>query len=148
MTDRIEKTAELNAPIERVWGALTDHAQFSQWFGVDLEGPFIVGQRARGRMTHSGYEQVIWEAQILKMEPPTLFALTWHPYAVEPGVDYSSEPSTLVEFRLEPAGERTRIFIVESGFDAVPAHRRDAARRAHDGGWDAQIRNFRNHVES
>ena len=148
MTDRIEKTIDLKAPVERVWRALTDHEEFGQWFRVDLEGPFAPGQLSRGRITHPGYEHVAWEARVVRMDAPRLFSLTWHPYAVELGVDYSQEPSTLVEFRLEPTPGGSRLTVVESGFDALPAHRRDTAFRMNDGGWAAQMENIRAHVEA
>src|SRR6476646_5598196 len=99
--DKIEKQIELKAPVGRVWLALTDHRQFSEWFRVDLENPFVPGQVTRGRVTYPGYEHLTFEAVVQKMEPERLFSLTWHPYAVDPKKDYSSEPSTLVEFRLE-----------------------------------------------
>jgi uncharacterized protein YndB with AHSA1/START domain len=147
MTDRIEKSIELRAPIERVWRALTDHTEFGEWFRVKLEGPFVPGEMARGRITHPGYEHVTWEAKIVAMESPRLFSLTWHPYAVDPAVDYSQEASTLVEFRLEPTSSGTRLVITESGFDALPAHRRANALRMNDGGWAQQIKNIQAHVD-
>jgi uncharacterized protein YndB with AHSA1/START domain len=149
MTDRIEKTSDLKASIERVWTALTDHAQFGQWFGVKLEGPFVVGQTARGKMTYAGYEHVIWQAKVLTIAPDQhLFAFNWHPYGVDSKIDYSKETPTLVEFRLEPIAAGTRISIIESGFDAVPAHRREEAFRMNDKGWTQQVENIRRHVES
>jgi uncharacterized protein YndB with AHSA1/START domain len=147
MTDRIEKTVELKAPVERVWRALTDHDEFGQWFAVKLEGPFAPGQLARGMITHPGYEHVVWEAQVVAMDSPRLFSFTWHPYAVDPNVDYSQEPPTLVEFRLEPTPDGTRLVIVESGFDALPDHRRPEALRMNDGGWAQQTLNIKAHVE-
>ena len=48
MTDRIEKTIELKAPVSRVWKALTDHHEFGKWFKVRLEGPFVPGKVSRG----------------------------------------------------------------------------------------------------
>jgi uncharacterized protein YndB with AHSA1/START domain len=149
MTDRIEKSAELNAPIDRVWRALTDHVEFGAWFGVKLEGPFVVGQTARGQITHPGYEHVVWQAKIVTIDPEQrLFAMRWHPYGVDPKVDYAKEPQTLIEFRLKPTATGAHISIVESGFDAVPAHRRDEAFRMNDKGWTQQIDNIRRHVES
>ncbi|QCI63291.1 SRPBCC family protein [Phreatobacter stygius] len=147
MSDRIEKTIELNAPVERVWRALTDHKEFGEWFRVKLDGPFTPGEVSTGRITYPGYEHVKWEARVKQMEAPRLFSFTWHPYAVEPDVDYSKEPPTLVEFRLEPVTKGTRLTIVESGFDALPSHRRPDALRMNDGGWDEQLRNIQAHVE-
>jgi uncharacterized protein YndB with AHSA1/START domain len=148
MTDRITKSIELHAPVERVWRALTDPTEFGTWFRVKLEGPFVPGQPSRGRITHPGYEDVVWEATVVAMDEPRLFSFTWHPYAVDPAVDYSQETPTLVEFRLTPTAAGTRLVIVESGFGALPAHRRAEALRMNQGGWEQQIRNIRAHVES
>lgn len=147
MTDRIEKTIELRAPIERVWRALTDHNEFGAWFRVKLEHPFTPGTVSRGQMTHTGYEHVMWEATIKQMDAPRFFSFTWHPYAVEPDVDYSGETPTLVEFHLEPIANGTRLSVTETGFDAVPGHRRAEAFRMHEGGWAQQLGNIQAHVE-
>ena len=146
MTDRIEKTIELNAPISRVWRALTDYQEFGEWFRVRLEGPFVPGQIARGRITYPGYEHLRWEAIVQKMEPERLFSFTWHPYAVDPNEDYSKEPPTLVEFILEPTAKGTSLRIVESGFDKLPSKRREEAFRMNERGWSAQLENIAQHV--
>jgi uncharacterized protein YndB with AHSA1/START domain len=146
MEDRIEKRIELKAPITRVWRALTDYREFGAWFRVDLEGPFVVGQLARGKITHPGYEHVVWQATVVKMEHERLFAFTWHPYAVDPNVDYAKEPPTLVEFRLEPAETGTVLVLTESGFGALPNDRQLEAFRRNDGGWTQQMKNIESHV--
>ena len=145
MTDRIEKTVEIKAPIARVWKALTDHREFGTWFRVRLEGPFVPGKPAGGQITYPGYEHVRMEVVVQKMQPERLFSFTWHPNAVDP-VDYSQEPSTLVEFTLEPTANGTLLRVVESGFDKIPANRRDEAFRMNDGGWEEQMRNIASHV--
>src|SRR6476619_2844644 len=111
MNDRIEKRIELTAPISRVWRALTDHREFGEWFRVKIDGPFVPGQVSTGHITHPGYEHVKWDATVQKMEPEKLFSYTWHPYAVDPAVDYSTEPPTLVEFRLEEIPTGTLLLI-------------------------------------
>src|SRR3954468_806000 len=121
MNDRIEKRIELNAPVSRVWRALTDHREFGEWFRVKLEGPFVPGQVARGRITYSGYEHIKWEAIIQKMEPERLFSFIWHPYAIDSNKDYSQEAPTLVEFRLEKTASGTLILLTESGFGNIPS---------------------------
>jgi uncharacterized protein YndB with AHSA1/START domain len=83
---------------------------------------------------------------VQKIEPERLFSFTWHPYAVEPGVDYSNETPTLVEFTLEPTSTGTLLRVVESGFDKIPKHRRDEAFRMNEGGWEEQMRNIARHV--
>ena len=145
-TDRIEKRIELEAPVERVWRALTDYREFGQWFGVNLEAPFVVGESTRGRITYPGYEHLIMEVTVQKIEPPRLFSFHWHPYAIDPNVDYSEEPPTLVEFELESTATGTLLTVSESGFDAIPASRRDEAFRMNEGGWTAQLTNIEKHV--
>jgi uncharacterized protein YndB with AHSA1/START domain len=146
MDNKIEKRIELNAPVARVWRALTDYREFGEWFRVALEGPFVVGQATRGHITWPGYEHLVWEAVVQKMEPERLFSFTWHPYAVDPAVDYSSEPPTLVEFRLEKTATGTLLILTESGFENVPAHRRAEAFRMNGNGWAQQMKNIETHV--
>jgi uncharacterized protein YndB with AHSA1/START domain len=147
-TDRIEKHVELNAPVARVWRALTDHREFGQWFRVDLESPFVPGKLTRGRITYPGYEHLVMEVVVRRMEPQTLFSFNWHPYAVDPKADYSKEPPTLVEFRLGPTATGTLLHVSESGFDALPPGRRDEAFRMNAGGWAAQMDNIERHVQA
>ncbi len=110
--DQIEKQIHINAPVERVWRALTDHHEFGQWFGVKIEAPFVAGQASTGHMTIPGYEQVKWEAIVQEVDSERfLFAYTWHPYAVETGRDYSQELPTRVEFRLQPSGRGTSLTV-------------------------------------
>src|SRR4029453_50870 len=132
-TDRIEKNIELKAPVARVWKALTDHTEFGKWFRVNLESPFVPGKTTRGKITYPGYEHVVMEVVVQRMEKEQLFSFHWHPYAVDPKIDYSKEPPTLVEFRLESTPTGTRLFVTESGFDAIPIARRAEAFRMNSG---------------
>lgn len=144
--DRVEKQIELKAPVARVWRALTDYREFSKWFQVNLEAPFVPGQTVRGRITYPGYEHHTMEVVVQKMEPERLFSFTWHPYALDLQKDYSKEPSTLVEFRLEPKGDGTLLTVTESGFSKLPADRRLEAFRMNDDGWAEQMKNIERHV--
>src|ERR1700685_4216039 len=151
MKDRIEKRIELEAPVARVWRALTDYREFGEWFRVKLEGPFVPGQVSRGQITYPGYEHVKWEALVQKMEPERLFSFTWpHPKSLgedDDQQDYSQEPTTLVEFRLENTANGTLLVLTESGFDQLPADRRLEAFRRNDGGWTEQTKNIEAHVK-
>jgi uncharacterized protein YndB with AHSA1/START domain len=147
MVDRIEKRIELKAPVSRVWRALTDYREFGAWFRVKLDGPFAPGQVARGHITYPGYEHLMWEATVETMDFEHLFSFRWHPYAVDPARDYSQEPTTLVEFRLEARGTGTLLIVSESGFESIPEGRRFEAFRMNDGGWTLQMTNIANHVE-
>ena len=148
MVEHIRKTVDLKAPIERVWRALSDPAQFGAWFRVKIDTPFVAGEYARGHMTYPGYEHIAWEVRIVAMEQPTLFSFTWHPYAIDPNIDYSGETPTLVEFHLKSIDGGTHLTITETGFENVPPHRMPDALRMNDNGWATQAQNIKAHVES
>jgi len=138
-TDCIRKEILLRAPQPRVWKALSDAQEFGAWFGMKLEGGFVPGQPVFGRLTHPGYEHLRVEMRVENMDAETLFSYRWHPYALDVKKDYSKEPMTLVEFRLEAVEGGTLLKVVESGFDQLPPERRDEAFRMNDGGWTQQV---------
>ena len=149
MSDRIERSTTINAPIGRVWEAISDHKQFGEWFRVALDQPFEAGKPSTGRITHPGYEHIHWNADVVAVDAPSRLALCWHPYAIDPNADYSNEPKTLVEFRLTPKGDSsTELTVTESGFDALHESRRDEAFRMNSGGWEQQMLNVREFAEA
>jgi len=147
-TDRIQKTVLINANRSRVWRALTDAKEFGQWFRVKLESRFAPGELTSGHVTYPGYEHLRFEVVVERMDPEHYFSFRWHPYAVDPKIDYSQEPMTQVEFKLEPVSQGTRLTVSESGFDLIPAARRNEAFRMNEGGWAVQCENLRKHVDS
>ena len=146
MEDVIEKQIEIAAPMGRVWRALTDSRQFGEWFRVSLDGPFVAGKPVGGQITFPGYEHLRMEIEVKTIEPETYFSYTWHPYAVDPKVDYTQETPTLVEFRLKPAEGGTLLTVKESGFDKIPSARRAEAFRKNSGGWEQQMKNIEVYV--
>lgn len=148
-TDRIERQIILKAPRAKVWRALTNAEEFGNWFGVNFKGKsFVAGQRTQGQLSYPGYEHVIMEVLIDQIVPKKLFSWRWHPYAVKPEIDYSQEEATLVVFELKDAEGGTLLTVVESGFDKVPAARRDEAFRMNTGGWEQQMKRIEKHVSA
>ena len=146
-TDRIERTILLKAPRSRVWRALSNAAEFGAWFGVDFQGKaFAAGKPVRGKITYPGYEHIVMEVQIERIEPERLLSWRWHPAAMDPAVDYSDEPTTLVEFVLAEVEGGTMLTVVESGLDKIPLARRAMVFRLNSSGWDEQMRNIEKHV--
>ena len=145
-TDSIRKEIHLRAPRTRVWKALADAEEFGTWFGMKLEGRFVPGQPVFGRITHPDYQHIHLEMRIERMEPESLFSYRWHPYPMDAARDYSKEPMTLVEFRLEATEGGTLLKVVESGFDRLPPDRRDEAFRMNDAGWAGQLPRIERHV--
>jgi len=149
-TDRIEKRIVLKAPLERVWRAVSDARQFGSWFGVAFDGEFVPGRRMIGRCTpttvdaevakeQERYAGVAFEITVERIEPMRLFAYRWHPFAIDPNIDYSTEPTTLVTFELAEIAGGTELTIVETGFDSIPLGRRTDAFEANEEGWAAQL---------
>ena len=147
MTHRIEKQTFLRAPIQRVWRALSDPKEFGAWFGVAMESTeFVPGASARGQVTYEGYEHLVWEARVERVEPPHLLAFRWHPHAIDESIDYDKEPTTLVQFELREVEGGTLLTLIESGFDALPESRRASAYRGNEGGWTEQMVNVERYV--
>ena len=149
-TDRIVRKILLRAPRERVWNAISDARQFGTWFGVEFNGAFAPGKSINGKVVGTKVDATvaarqkanagkIFELAIDRIEPMRLFSYRWHPYAVEPGIDYSKEPMTLVVFELEDAPEGTMLTVTESGFDGIPLERRAKAFERNGEGWTMQM---------
>lgn len=149
LTDRIEKQVVLKAPLERVWRAVSNAEEFGRWFGCRFEDGFSPGRRVPGKIADPpGYEDLEWDILVERMEPERVFSFRWHPGSVEPGVDLSHEPRTLVTFTLEEVPEGTRLTLVESGFDALPPQRCSRAFSDNERGWSIQMERIARHVEA
>jgi uncharacterized protein YndB with AHSA1/START domain len=146
MKNEIEKQIDVKAPLSRVWRALTDYREFGRWFQVRLDGPFVPGQACAGAMTYPGFEGKPFTVMVKEIQPERLFSYTWHPYALDPDRDYDAEPQTLVVFTLQEIAGGTRLTVNESGFDSLPADRREEAFSMNEGGWEAQLQNVARHV--
>lgn len=145
--DRIVKTIEIQAPVSRVWEALTDHEQFGTWFRVALDQPFEPGGKSTGQMTEPGCEHMTWLATVERMEPERFFSFRWHDYDESSELDISAQPTTVVEFHLEPTPAGTRLTIIESGFAALGDPRRLEAMRSNTRGWEIQAGRIAAYVE-
>ena len=156
-SDRIEKRIMLNAPRARVWKALTNAEEFGNWFGVKLDGPFEAGAALRGVIVPTKADAEIAKAQepyagkpfeitVERIDPERLFSFRWHPFAVEPDVDYSNEPTTLIEFTLEEKPHGVMLTVTESGFDRIPLERRAKAFTANEGGWTMVVTLIEKHL--
>lgn len=145
-TDRIEKQIHLEASRSRVWRAVTDAKEFGAWFRCAFEGTFEPGKSIRGQILYPGYEHLTIELHVERMDAESVFSFRWHPHATDPKVDYSHEPTTLCEFRLEEKDGGTLLTLTESGFDGIPADRRATAFRANAGGWEEQLKNIAKHL--
>ena len=150
-TDRIEKKILLHAPRKRVWRALSDSTEFGTWFGIKFDSPFAPGARMHGVLVPTTVNAEVGKAQkefegkqfeitIERMEPERLFSFRWHPHAIDQGIDYSAEPTTLVVFTLEEVADGVMLTVTESGFDQIPLERRLTAFTANEQGWSMMVK--------
>jgi uncharacterized protein YndB with AHSA1/START domain len=146
-TDRIERKVHIKAPRARVWRALTDAGEFGDWFGVNFKGKtFVAGKHIQGKITYPGYEHLTMDVLIERIVPEQLLSWRWHPAAIDPKVDYSQEPTTLVVFELNEVDGATMLTVAESGLDKIPLARRADVFRMNSSGWDEQMENIKKHV--
>ena len=156
-TDQIKKHVLLHSPLERVWQAISDAREFGSWFGVRFDAPFVAGEHLVGQLvpttadseaaaSQKPYEGSRFEITVDRIEPMRLFSFRWHPFAVDPEVDYSQEPTTLVVVELEETPDGTMLTITESGFDRIPLARRAKAYDMNTHGWEAQLRFIEKHL--
>lgn len=146
MQDCIDKDIVVEAPVSRVWRAITDAQEFSAWFGVTLESQFAVGAEMQGMMTNPKYAHIRLKLTVETIEPETRFAFRWLPYALDPNVDYSGETPTTVTFHLTPTETGTHLRVTECGFENVPEWRRDLAFKMNSSGWEQQVVRIQRYV--
>lgn len=146
-TDRIERKVLINAPRSRVWRALSEAGEFGDWFGVNFKGKsFVAGKHIQGTITYPGYEHLTMDVLVERIVPEQSLSWRWHPAAIDPKVDYSQEPTTLVEFELKEVAGGTMLTVIESGLDKIPLARRADVFRMNSSGWDQQMENIKKHV--
>jgi uncharacterized protein YndB with AHSA1/START domain len=150
-TNQIRKEVVLKASRERVWRAISEAKQFGSWFGATIDGPFVAGKEAAGRIAptkadpevarlQEPYAGFPWRIVVERIEPMTLFSFRWHPHAVDPNHDYSNEPMTLVTFELAEVAGGILLTITETGFDQIPLARRAQAIESNSRGWTHQTK--------
>jgi uncharacterized protein YndB with AHSA1/START domain len=130
----IERT--LNAPIARVWQALTDVDQMRQWYFDLKEFRPQAGFEFEFVVEHEGntYHHL---CKVTEVIPEKKIAYTWR-YKGEPG-------DSLVTFELFPERNKTRLKLTHTGIESFP--RTPAyARKNFETGWntiiDSELRQF------
>jgi uncharacterized protein YndB with AHSA1/START domain len=157
VADRIEKSIDISATRARVWRALTAPEEFRAWFGIAIDRPFAAGTRVRGTLVGTTVDEEVAQAQrahagtsfdlvVEQVERERRLAFRWHPGAVDPSVEYEREPMTLVEFVLDDVPNGTRVTVIESGFEALPASRRAQAFTGNEQGWEIMTGVLRKHL--
>jgi uncharacterized protein YndB with AHSA1/START domain len=144
---KIERRVLIRAPRAKVWRALTEKGEFARWFGVEMTGTFQPGARVEMKSTHETEckGDVTW-VDVQEMTPERVFSWRWHPGVTDPNLDYSREPTTLVEFRLEDAEGGTLVTVTETGFDRISLARRAGVFAQNEAGWTHQMNSLESYA--
>jgi len=123
----VERT--FDAPVMRVWKALTDVSEMRQWYFDLKDFKPEVGFEFEFVVEHEGttYHHL---CRVTEVIPQKKIAYTWR-YKGEPG-------DSLVTFELFDVGDKTRVKLTHTGietFPKTPAY----ARKNFEAGWTAII---------
>ncbi|PWW66848.1 SRPBCC domain-containing protein [Actinokineospora spheciospongiae] len=138
--NRIERTLDLAHPPARVWAALTTAEGLGTWFGNEARIDLRPGGTAA--MSWTGGHKV--EMRVERVEEPTAFGFSW-PLEELPEDD---PRRTYVEFTLEPAGDGTRLTVVETGFAQLPDDAHRTAYDSHTQGWASELGELVDHLDA
>ena len=137
MTDSIERTILIAAPIERVWDIVTTPEHMGRWFGD-------AGAEREGEVIKMRWEQHgEAELRVVRSEPPTDFAYRWD-------ANLAGIGDTLVEFTFEPEGSGTRLKVVESGWGDLrtAVERQRELRDGNVGGWTHELGDLERYAQT
>ncbi|NMH61121.1 SRPBCC family protein [Alteromonas ponticola] len=142
MQQAIRREIVVNAPIERVYRAISDPAQITNWFPDSIEGRFTVGEQPILGFGGHGKCQIY----IVDARAPDYFAFRWVPGSECYVGDVLSVPTTLVEFRLEQLkGQKCKVILLESGFADLPPEMIDDALKQNSNGWNYMLERLEEH---
>ena len=147
LDDRIDRTIELAAPLDRVWRALVTPSEIAAWFRVGIEGPLTLGNEVWMTWAEPNQPPKRFRIRVVEMDAPRRFAWEWHPGEIDSAIDYSREPRTRVTFTLEATPGGTRLTLSETGFTAVSLARRAKVFKDNSQGWTEVLTWFKDHVE-
>jgi uncharacterized protein YndB with AHSA1/START domain len=139
--DRISREVVIDAPPEKVWAIVTEPRHVARWFSDEAE----IDLRPGGAMLLTWHGHGAYRGRVEAIEPPHRFAFRWlRREDNEPGAG----TSTLVEFTLVREGARTRLRVVESGFQELRWAEEDKARYADENthGWVLELNELRDYA--
>ena len=129
-----EGEIEIDAPIERVWRALTEARELERWFPLEAR----VEPGEGGSMWLSWRNEFAGASQILKWQPPHLLRTAWqfHP---------DDSAAQVTDYILEARGGRTRLRVVTSGFPSDASW--DEWIEGTVRGWRFELQSLRTYLE-
>ena len=137
--DEIRSSTTIDAPMERVWQAITTPSEMKQWFfGVDTEADWRPG----GRLVHRGEyggKPYVDKGEILEFEPPRRLVHThWSDVS---GLPDAPENYQVVTWDLTQREGGTELAITERNLPS------DDAAKTSEKGWESVLGSLKRLLE-
>lgn len=134
-TFTVRRTIEIDAPVEKVWRAVTEPKHISEWFGQVV----LVGSGVGVEGTIGWPDGPAVPIRVETFDPPRTVTYRWCNGEVgeTTPINVDAGPSTVFTFTLEPRGGGTRLSVVETGFESMPDPA--ATLESHRQGWDGEL---------
>jgi uncharacterized protein YndB with AHSA1/START domain len=135
----IIKERTFNAPVEKVWKAITDKDEMKKWyFNIASFKPEIGFEfEFSGGKDDVRYRHL---CKILEVMPEKKLSHSWR-YDTEQG-------SSVLTFELSPEGKQTRLKLTHSGLETFPQDKPDFAKSSFNEGWEYIINtSLKNYLE-
>jgi uncharacterized protein YndB with AHSA1/START domain len=139
-TEPIVKEVELNAPVSKVWKALTDRNQMKKWYFdiVQFKPEPGFEFQFEGGTEEKSYLHL---CRIIEVVPESKLSYSWR-YNGYPG-------NSVVTFELFPDGNRTRLKLTHEGIETFGTENPDFAKKNFEAGWSEIIgKSIKEFVES
>lgn len=133
-TRSVSHEVEIDAPVERVWRALTEAEELERWF--PLEARVVPGEG--GSIWMSWKNEYAGDSRILAWEPNRRLETSW-------GELDGHGPAQVTTYTLEPRGGRTVVRVVTSGFPTDPSW--DDWVEATGRGWRWELGSLKRYLE-
>lgn len=133
--DRIEREMILNAPIQKVWDAITNPVSLTQWFGDRADIPKL----AEGEPLTFGWDDDVCKGMIQTVREPNIFAFRWQSSRLGKTAEFDERYTTLVTYTLKSVPEGTHLHMLETGFARLPEAISGVAHDDNTSGWTIEL---------
>ncbi|MCC6793313.1 MAG: SRPBCC domain-containing protein [Thermomicrobiales bacterium] len=124
----IDMEIDVNAPIERVWEAISTESGLRAWFNSGIRFDGVVGGHVEFGGGHDG-SPYRFGGKILTMEQPRIVTWEWNTIPV------GWSESSLLTMELTPLGPITRVAIRHHGWERLGAEQGPAMYENFKSGW-------------
>ena len=126
----IEKKLTVNAPVNRVWEALTDPNELQKWMMMSTNFEPETGKDFTFQADASEEWDGVFKCNVKEVVENKKLSYSWDTAFIN--------AETLVEIELTKNGDKTELSLVHSGWDKMAANQEET-RNSHSEGWDLRF---------